>query len=154
MKVSFELKDIELVSTNEMYMPRPCKGGRSAYLTKTSGMRKFEEKVKDILDEVFTDDIVNELTKELEDPQIAIRFHLHTRMPSESFFKVDSSNMIKALEDCIKVKIKIDDTRNCEVLSTKELIDSDLEATVTMETYTLDFDIPEDLWPKKVKKGK
>lgn len=153
MVIEFDLKDIALVSTNEMYMPRPCRGGRSAYLTKTPEMREFEEKIKDILDEELSEEIVNKLHEELSDPNIAMKLHLHSLLPSASFFKVDTSNVVKALEDCIKIKIDVDDTRNCEVLSTKELSDN-FSTHVTMETYKLGFEIPEDKWPKKVKKGK
>ena len=154
MKVSFELKDIELVSTNEMYMPRPKRGknGRwTAYVTKTNEMRDFEKKVSPLLESFIVDDTVKRLHDELEDKQKAIRLELTYYLPSFPFFTSDASNYVKTIEDRIKERIDIDDVRNCEVILRKVLSDN-LSTHVKLETYDLDYEIPEGKWPKKIRK--
>lgn len=154
MVIEFDVPDIEVASTNEMYMPRPKRGknGRmTAYVTKTKAMRDFEASVDPILLEHLTDDVVSELSAELSDIQKAIRLELTFYLPSKPFFTSDVSNYVKTIEDRIKERVDIDDVRNCEVILKKVLSD-DLSTHVRMSTYALDYEIPEDKWPKKIRK--
>ena len=154
MIIEFDIPDIEIASTNEMYMPRPKRGknGRwTAYVTKTNEMRDFEKKVSPLLESFIVDDTVKLLHEELEDRQKAIRLELTYYLPSFPFFTSDASNYVKTIEDRIKERIDIDDVRNCEVILRKVLSDN-LSTHVKLETYNLDYEIPEGKWPKKIRK--
>ena len=154
MIIEFDIPDIEIASTNEMYMPRPKRGrnGRwTAYVTKTNEMREFEESVNPILESFIVDDTIKLLHEELEDKQKAIRLELTYYLPSFPFFTSDASNYVKTIEDRIKERIDIDDVRNCEVILRKVLSDN-LSTHVKIETYDLDYEIPEGKWPKKIRK--
>ena len=154
MIIEFDIPDIEIASTNEMYMPRPrkTKNGRwTAYVTKTNEMREFEESVNPLLESFIVDDTVKLLHEELEDRQKAIRLELTYYLPSFPFFTSDASNYVKTIEDRIKERIDIDDVRNCEVILRKVLSDN-LSTHVKLETYDLDYEIPEGKWPKKIKR--
>ena len=154
MIIEFDIPDIEIASTNEMYMPRPKRGknGRwTAYVTKTNEMRDFEKKVSPLLESFIVDDTVKLLHDELEDKQKAIRLELTYYLPSFPFFTSDASNYVKTIEDRIKERIDIDDVRNCEVILRKVLSDN-LSTHVKLETYDLDYEIPEGKWPKKIRK--
>lgn len=155
MIIEFDIPDIEIASTNEMYMPRPKRGknGRwTAYVTKTGEMRDFEEKVNPLLETLISDKVIKELQDELKnDIQRAIKLELTYYLPSYPFFTSDASNYVKTIEDRIKERINIDDVRNCKVVLEKRLSDT-LSTHVKLETYELDYIIPEDKWPKKIKK--
>lgn len=154
MVIDFDIPDIEIASTNEMYMPRPKRGrnGRwTAYVTKTGEMRDFEERVTPLLETLIPDETVEELVDDLKDVQRAIRLEFTYYLPPSPFFTSDASNYVKTIEDRIKERIGIDDVRNCEVVLRKVLSDS-VSTHVRLETYDLDYPIPEDRWPKKVRK--
>ena len=154
MIIEFDIDDIEIASTNEMYMPRPKRtktGKWTAYVTKTNEMRQFEESVNPLLESFIQNDIIDELHKELEDKQKAIRLELTYYLPSFPFFTSDASNYVKTIEDRIKERIDIDDVRNCEVILRKVLSDN-LSTHIKLETYDLDYKIPENKWPKKIRR--
>lgn len=154
MIIEFDIDGIEIASTNEMYMPRPrkTKNGRwTAYVTKTNEMRQFEKSVNPLLESFILDNEIKLLHEELKDKQKAIRLELTYHLPSFPFFTSDASNYVKTIEDRIKERIDIDDVRNCEVILRKVLSDN-LSTHVKLETYNLDYDVPEDKWPKKLRK--
>lgn len=155
MIIEFNIKNQVLVSTNELYMPRPTRGGRSAYITKSPYARGIEEEIDRKLLELISDDIIKELSDELDDDQIAIKLMMNIELPEVDFFRVDSSNYLKFLEDRIKYRINVDDTRNVTVSSTKHINNDDKvwNTNVKLETYRLPFDIPEGRWSKKIKGG-
>lgn len=154
MIIEFDIEGIEIASTNEMYMPRPrrTKNGKwTAYVTKTNEMRAFEESVNPLLESFIQDDLVTQLHEELEDKQKAIRLELTYYLPSFPFFTSDASNYVKTIEDRIKERIDIDDVRNCEVILRKVLSDN-LLTHVKLETYELDYEVPEGKWPRRIRK--
>lgn len=155
MVIEFDIVDVEIASTNEMYMPRPKRGknGRmTAYVTKTTKMRDFEKLSDPIIEEAITDEMVSELKNEFEDPRRVMRLDITYNLPSKAFFTSDTSNYVKTIEDRIKERLGVDDARNCEVNLRKVLSDS-LSTHIVIETYDLEGDIP-NKWPKKVKRGK
>lgn len=148
-KLELHLKDLQLISTNEMYIPRPTRK-HGAYLTKSPKYRKFEPSINEQLDKLDKDKLnkfINELNN---DKQKAIRFIATFKIPQKKFFRSDCSNYIKAIEDCIKNKIGIDDSRNCEVLLNKVISENDTwDTDIILEIYDLDFEVP-DKWSKKI----
>lgn len=145
MKFEFEIDGIKPVSTNDMYVPIPCKGGKKAYLTSSSELRKFHKAVEDLLQEYITDDEVIDLKEELTDRQKAIELSVVFELPSTEFFRKDTSNIVKALEDSIVNRIGVDDKRNCKVTLEKRISqDGELRMKVIFNTYELDFEIPRD----------
>lgn len=156
MTIEFEIPEVEIASTNEMYMPRPKRAGGgkwTAYVTKTKAMRDFEKAVDPILKREITDDMVSELVEELGDHQRVIRLTMVYYLPVNSFFASDVSNYVKTLEDRIKERLGVDDVRNCEV-HLKKLVADYVKTYVRLETYDLEVPLYEDKWPKKVKRGR
>lgn len=143
MYIKFNLPvDTELVSTNEMYTPLPCKGGKGAYKTKSAALRKFQEEMERILTEVISDNEVSALKSELENPKKVVFLSIKYGFDASKFFKEDSSNYIKAIEDCISNRLGVDDSRNCKVMVRKDLSDTNT-STVEIETYELEYELPE-----------
>lgn len=143
MENSFVVKDIDLVSTNDMYLPRPMKGGKKAYLTKSGALRKFQDKMSDFLSKSLTDEVIHKFNESCEDRQSALKLTIDFHMDRSCFFSDDISNYIKALEDCISRRLGIDDVRNCE-LHLRKFYDNESYVYVKIESYTLDFELDRD----------
>ena len=146
-------EEIDLVSTNEMYVPHPYRGGKGAYLSKSGPLNKFQNQMHDVLNEVITDSEVNQIRKELENDQFAINLKIKYGLESSRFFSEDSSNYIKAVEDCLSQRLDIDDSRNVKVSIEKELTESQI-VSIEISTYRLPYDIPEGKKWKALKKRK
>lgn len=116
MTIKFEIKNPLLISTNDAYYHpvRKTKTGRyMSYVCKSESLKKLQEFYKEKLSEAISDEDIRNLKKDLETGvSKGIILELFIGMPEKEIFEHDSSNYIKALEDCIVNRIKIDDSRN------------------------------------------
>lgn len=116
MIINFEIKNPLLISTNEAYYHpvRKTKTGRyMSYVCKSESLKKLQEFYKEKLLEAISDKDVDNLRDDLESGITkGVVLELFVGMPEKEIFEHDSSNYIKALEDCIVNRIKIDDSRN------------------------------------------
>ena len=133
------------VSNNDMYLPRPFRGGKSAYITKSTLLRKFQEAVQPLLVKHIPNELVDSLKEAMKNPQLAIHLGFVFGMPKKEFYKCDASNYVKSIEDMIKDRLKIDDSRNCSVSSRKFLSDDKWITNVVIEVYELEFEV-ESKW--------
>lgn len=148
-KIEFDAKII-LISTNEMYMPGITKY-RKPYMMKTGNLRKFEDEIDGILEKEITDEEITQLKSDLVDPSVAIAISVDTGMDETDYFRCDTSNYIKALEDAIKYRLKVDDTRNVRLTLNKHLIDeNEWVSHIIIETYKLPYEVP-DKWLTDIK---
>lgn len=117
MVINFEIKNPLLISTNDAYYHpvRKTKTGRyMSYVCKSESLKKLQEFYKEKLSEAISDEDISNLKKDLESSGTpkGIVLELFVGMPEREIFEHDSSNYIKALEDCIVNRIKIDDSKN------------------------------------------
>lgn len=151
-KFEFDLIDVNIVSNNKMYMPRPTKGGRSAYITKTNELRKFEDTIDELLLRLIPDEVVKSFNNDVEDDQVILQVSFDFQMTETDFFIDDASNYIKVLEDAIKYRLNIDDTRNCKLEITKHISSEDHWIThVIIETCESPQQLPTGKWVTHVK---
>ena len=142
MMLEFAIHGIHPVSTNDMYLPRPCRGGKHAYLTSSSQLKKFHKEVEDLLQDLITDEQVEQLTEELSDRRKVIELSVVFLLGKSGFFGQDTSNIIKALEDSIVNRIHIDDKRNCRIILEKRLSDDGEDHfLVKMGVYDIGHDL-------------
>lgn len=149
--IEFEIEKINLVSTNDMYIPRPCKGGKHAYITRSTALKSLQAFMEKNLVEKLPDDVVTILNEELKDygDDFAIKLKVAFYLPSKNFKKEDTSNYIKALEDCITKRTGIDDCKNVELSLKKFLTENDyMSVKVRLESYRISSELGEDWWIK------
>ena len=145
--IEVELKGIKPVSTNEMYSY-----GRKT-VRKSNSYRAYESEVflyiRNTTD-IQTNGVIERFKRELDsDYRLAIRgyFEFYGR----SYFRVDTSNYIKATEDIIKNLIGIDDSRNVSIVADKYLSkDMEWSIKIKLEIFQLSYEIPEDKWSKNI----
>lgn len=149
MEIKFRIDGIKPVSTNEMYSY-----GRKA-VRKSDKYRAYESMTKIYIRE--TSDImesgeIERFKEELNrDYRLAIRGYFRFYIPRRSYFRVDTSNYIKATEDIIKNLIEIDDSRNVSIAGDKYLSeDKEWHIEVVLEVYQLEYEIPKDKWSKNI----
>ena len=149
MEIKIRIDGIKPVSTNEMYSY-----GRKT-VRKSDKYRAYESMTNIYIRE--TSDImesgeIERFKEELErDYRLAIRGYFRFYIPRRSYFRVDTSNYIKATEDIIKNIIGIDDSRNVSIVGDKYLSeDKEWHIEVVLEVYQLEYEIPKDKWSKNI----
>lgn len=120
-----------------MSRPRyfPAKGGKSTilrygkptrvstYLTKSKVYKDMEKKVWEAMDEQLTDADKQKYKALLVDnQQLSVEVEADFGFSEKGYFNRDTSNYIKSLEDAVKVKLGIDDSRHTKVFLTKHMI--------------------------------
>ena len=147
--IEVELKRIKPVSTNEMYSY-----GRKK-VRKSNSYRAYESEVflyiRNTTD-IQTNGVIERFKRELDsDYRLAIRGYFEFYVPRRSYFKVDTSNYIKATEDIIKNLIGIDDSRNVSIVADKYLSkDKEWNIKIKLEIFQLSYEIPKDKWSKNI----
>lgn len=107
------IKDLRLLSTNDMYVPTSGRGGRGAFLRTSSELAEFQERFAEKFSEL-------ELSL---DQSKCYSFDIRVSMPEFEYYinsrkrlrARDSSNYIKALEDCLTSKLGYNDRNNIRV---------------------------------------
>lgn len=134
-ELSFYFYGLKPVSTNDMYIPTYSKtksGKLHSFLRKSKELSEFQDKIsKSFDDEVFySKEYISKVSKFIKDNNLGIRLSIITVVPKNEYitsknklYRVDSSNMIKSVEDAIYKGIGIDDTYNLIVSSYKKYSD-------------------------------
>lgn len=148
-RLEFKLDRIKPVSTNEMYSY-----GRKT-VRKSNKYKAFESEV--ILQirtksDILVSGIINNFKDELsKDYRLAIKVIFKFYIPKRSYFRVDTSNYIKAPEDIIKNLVGIDDSRNVSVVADKYLSkDKDWHIQIELEIFQLSYEIPKNKWSENI----
>ena len=143
----FDINDVDMVSTNNMYLPRPCNHGKHAYLTKSTYLKKFQGLMEPLLDVKITKEQVDSIQREADEygDDFAIRLWVKFYFTHGKYLREDTSNYIKALEDCITQRTGIDDRKHFELHLKKVEKEKDetLTARVWLETYRLSGEVDE-----------
>lgn len=145
-KLIIQIDEITPVSTNEMYSYGRKTVRKSAKLKAYTDSVLFQLKGK-----LKEEDILSFQNCLKEDYRRAIYVDYIFSVPKRSYFRADTSNYPKALEDIIKNIIDIDDTRNVK-LSAEKILSSDKNwhITMTMQIYDLQYEIPADKWTNNI----
>lgn len=118
----FTLENPVLVSTNDMYRHpvRKTKNGRYvSFFTKTEDLIEMQDFYKEVLQEKISDEVIQQIKDALEtDHYDGLELYISLGYTS-GLYTEDISNYIKALEDCIVKRTKIDDSKNLMVSATK-----------------------------------
>lgn len=130
MIIEFEIDNPKLISTNEMYMHpvrKTKRGSYTSYVCKSPYLKEVQEFYKDLLSKKISDEDVESLRLEIKEGNgdVGIELSIRAGFPRTDLYEYDASNFIKALEDCIVTRIKIDDSKNLKVSISKELFESD-----------------------------
>lgn len=130
-------KGIEIPSTNHSYLslPRyyPAKHSRtlhngkptriSTYKTKSKVYKDMERDVWKEMDKQLTpEDIKKYQDLLLSDQQLSVEVDVDFGFSEDGYFTRDTSNYIKSLEDAVKVRLGIDDSRHTKVSLTKHIL--------------------------------
>lgn len=148
-RLEFKLNGLKPVSTNEMYSY-----GRRI-VRKSNKYRAFESEV--ILQirkesDILISGVIDKFKEELErNYRLAIKGIFKFYIPKRSYFRVDTSNYIKAMEDIIKNLIEIDDSRNVSIIADKYLSsDKEWHIQIELEIFQLSYEIPKNKWSKNI----
>lgn len=130
MVIEFEIDNPKLISTNEMYMHpvrKTKRGSYTSYVCKSPYLKEVQEFYKEVLSEKISDEAVMKLKSEVDsgNGNIGIVLTIHAGFPRKDLYEYDASNFIKALEDCIVNRTKIDDSKNLRVSISKDLFESE-----------------------------
>lgn len=143
MVITFEIKSPKLISVNEQYMHpvRKCNDGRyRSYVCKAPYLKEVQEFYKEILENVLTEKDVKEFKGAVgKDTSTGLKLGLQVGMPMSEIYEHDISNLIKAVEDCIAKRLKIDDKHNFEVAICKQVVpENEWYLKVAIETTQLE----------------
>lgn len=129
MILEYQFEGLEVCSTNSMYIPTKGKGKKGAYLRKSPYLIKWQTEMKKMFDsEIFhTREELEEFKKIALDESRGILFYLKIGIPISEYATKslddlknnDTSNMIKAIEDCFATNIGLDDKYNITIVSQK-----------------------------------
>lgn len=129
MTIYFKVANPKLISTNEMYYHpvRKTKSGRyMSYVCKSENLKSLQEYYKDILPDLIPDATIEDLKRGFDSGEYkGLSLKLCILVPMKELYEHDGTNFIKAIEDCISSRLKIDDSRNLQVSVEKVLSDSD-----------------------------
>lgn len=116
--ITFSLVNPKLISVNEQYMHpvRKTKSGRyTSYVCKSPYLKEVQSYYSEKLKELISDEEVETLKKEVVKYDVGVCLEIFVGLPRKEFYEYDVSNFIKALEDCIVSRVKIDDSHNFKV---------------------------------------
>lgn len=142
------IHEITPVSANDMYFV-PRKLGK---MIKTPHYRSFESSMKERLEELVTPESISEFMDKLDDPSFAINFTIDLFMPDDEFYRRDSSNYLKTVEDIVKNHIGIDDSRNKKVSAEKFISETGKWKFVCKITAVQYEDLNEAKWHKPARR--
>lgn len=129
---------VPLVSTNNAYFHgvkyNKPKNGKShitrygkpvrpsVFKSKNDIYKNMEKEVNEEFSKQVSNDQISKFKEYMSDSQNIIRLVLDFGFDVERYYDRDSSNYIKSLEDAVKNIIKVDDTRNVQLVVTKHPI--------------------------------
>ena len=122
---TLELDSAKFISVNEQYIHpvRRCNDGRyRSYVVRSPYLKEvqqfYDEEFKRIPDEVVKDfqDYVSQSSEN------GLEIYIEIGMPKSQINENDSSNYIKAVEDCLSERLKIDDSHNITVSASKSIV--------------------------------
>lgn len=144
--IEFEIKNPKLISINEQYIHpvRKAKSGRYySYFAKSDYLKEVQAYYKEVLKDKIPDDKIKLLSGFVDcDKSNGISLTIEVGMPLRDIRDNDISNYIKALEDCIVTRTKIDDSRDYEIVAKKSRYESEdfhMMVKITMSTYQLTY---------------
>ena len=146
-EVNLNQTKIRPTSTNDLYMAVARKRHVGAFITKNREYREFESIMGETLRRLISDDQVKSLQETLAtNGHLGLEFSLIIGMPSEDFTRIDVSNLVKSTEDCVKIRLGVDDSRNCRVVSEKYPLPSgsDWNINIVVSTMNLSDSLLED----------
>lgn len=152
MSIEFKVVGIKPVSTNDMYMPRTKRTKKNRFVAisiKTNEYREFENLMKEQLGSQLDKDTLADFHSKMEDFRNEVTMELYLKMPLKNYYKSDSSNYFKTIEDCVKNSTKIDDSRNTTVISHKVINEDnpdEWEFDISLKVTRNESEMLEDKW--------
>lgn len=128
-QILFEVDDPQLISVNDQYMHpvRKCKDGRyRSYTCSSPDLKSLQSFYKGVLEsKVIEDDI--KVLKDFVDEKFGngVLLEIVIGCPLKEIYENDASNYVKAIEDVIVKRTKIDDSRNLKVSIEKRYVEGD-----------------------------
>lgn len=126
---TFRIEGIHPVSTNDMYfhMPKKTKSGRmTTYAIRTPELKKFQSDMAEYLPKVYPKEVVDEFNKYvIKNGSHGLQYTIVIFMPKENYWKSDTTNYIKALEDTLVSYSGIDDSAHMIITQAKGLSPTD-----------------------------
>lgn len=124
----FEIENPKLISVNEQYMHpvRKTKNGRYvSYFAPSPYLKEVQKFYKDVLSEKIPDEDIEKLKETISTKDDGVELTIIVGLPRSDILEYDASNFIKALEDCIVSRTKIDDSRHFKVSIEKRNYESE-----------------------------
>lgn len=115
----------KVISTNDMYMHpvrKTKRGSYSSYVVRSPYLKEVQEFYKKILENEITEEQIENLKSQI-DKSHGVKLSLLFSICQKDLYEYDVSNLIKAIEDCISRRIRIDDSYNLEVYSSKSFLE-------------------------------
>jgi len=129
MRIRFTIDNPKLISVNEQYMHpvKKTKSGRyTSYVVKSPYLKEVQEYYNNLLNEIISDEDIKKLQEEVSDEKLTgLALEIRLGLPRKDIYENDMSNYIKAYEDCISRRLKIDDSRNLLVSIEEQLYESE-----------------------------
>lgn len=129
--IDFEVVDPKLISVNEQYLHpvrKTSKGRYVSYFCKSPGLKDVQSFYEEVLkDKILEEDIqgLKDEMNNLYNRPAGLSLTIEIGLPRNELYEHDVTNYIKALEDCITSRTKIDDNRNIIVMSMKSITPDD-----------------------------
>lgn len=125
--IDLEVEGPKVVSNNDMYMHpvKKTKSGRYvSYFCKSGSLKSLQEFYSKVFNDQIMEEDIESLKKELENPDNGISITFLFGMPASEVYQHDVSNFIKAIEDCVVERTKIDDSRHISVTAAKSIYEN------------------------------
>jgi Holliday junction resolvase RusA-like endonuclease len=139
---SFSLVLDSMVSVDEAYFHVPMKtrnGRMTTHAVKSGKLKDFQDNLESILKSVISDSFINKAKSLVKSGHYGIAITVVFSMPSSNYLTSDTTNYIKAYEDCISKATGIDDKYNVIFNASKKLSESDKWiATTELSVVPLD----------------
>lgn len=124
MKLEFRFKGLKVCSNNDMYLPSKGKKGKGAFLRRSPYLHVWQGYMSEMMS-TYPPEVFEEFKLLALNERRAVTFSIEIGIPRNQYLKTtdlkahDTSNMIKAIEDCISSGIGLDDKYNIHVVATK-----------------------------------
>lgn len=127
MTIEFEVYCPKMISVNDQYMhpvKKTKKGKYVSYTCKSPSLKDFQSFYGEVLKDKISDSDISQLKSEISNSiELGLDLFLEVGLPLKEINEHDASNFIKALEDCIAVRLGVDDSRNIQVSIKKSILE-------------------------------
>lgn len=151
LSITYKIVGIKPCSTNDMYFSMPIqsktktyKNGKPRLSTRkisTPELKNFKSTMSQELSIRIPEEFISKAKARVDSGDYYINLRIYIGMPDENYKSSDSSNYIKAYEDCIAERLGIDDSNNDSVSATKYIsTDWELLTIISVEDKSVIYE--------------